>query len=409
MAGLAAAVKLSKAGHSVMLYEAASHAGGRCRSFYDTTLECEIDNGNHLLLSGNKAAIDFLKTIGAEHTLIGPKEPIFRFFDVRNGSHWCVRPNLGRIPWWIFRQNRRVPGSTWVDYLSAIKLMYASPSSTITDVFNTEGPLFERFWEPLAISVLNTPANKAVASLLWPVFAETFGRGGYASRPMVARKGLSDSFVDPAIRFLKKNATKIKFGSRLRSIRRTGDKSFITQLIFADREVTVAKDEATILALPAPITGSLLKEIEAPIAHNPIVNVHFKLNTQRPQDLPVNFIGIIGGNAEWIFLRGDIISITISAADKFVTKSAEEIIELTWKDISCALNLNIDAPKQARVVKEKRATFAQTPESLKLRAETSTSTLNLKLAGDWTKTDLPATIEGAIRSGNAAADAIIKQ
>ena len=98
MAGLAAAVKLSEAGHLVTLYEAANHAGGRCRSFHDSTLDCVIDNGNHLLLSGNTAVFKFLKTIGSEHTLIGTKEPIFKFIDVRDGKRWSVRPNIGRIP-----------------------------------------------------------------------------------------------------------------------------------------------------------------------------------------------------------------------------------------------------------------------------------------------------------------------
>jgi len=407
MAGLAAAVKLSEAGHLVTLYEAASHAGGRCRSFHDTALDCVIDNGNHLLLSGNTAVFKFLKTIGAEHTLVGPKEAIFKFIDVRDGKRWSVRPNMGRIPWWIFCADRRVPRSSWVDYLSALKLFYASPNKTLTEILSPSGRLFERYWEPLAVSVLNTPANQAAASLLWPVFAETFGRGGYASRPMIARKGLSDSFVDPAITLLTKHKAKIKFGSRLKRIEKSAGMKHIKSLVFADQKVSIPKNEAVILALPASITGSLMTEVKFPAVHNPIVNVHFKLNLHQPPDSPVNFIGIIGGTAEWLFVRGDIVSITISAANKHVSKSAEEIINLTWSDVASALGLDVNTPKQARVVKEKRATFAQTPESLKLRAKTNTDISNLKLAGDWTDTGIPATIEGAIRSGYAAADSIL--
>ena len=407
MAGLAAAVKLCEAGHLVTLYEAASHAGGRCRSFHDAALDCVIDNGNHLLLSGNTAVFKFLKTIGAEHTLIGPKEPIFKFIDVRDGKRWSVRPNMGRIPWWIFCADRRVPRSSWVDYFSALKLFFASPNKTLTEILSPSGRLFERYWEPLAVSVLNTPVNQAAASLLWPVFAETFGRGGYASRPMIARKGLSDSFVDPAVTLLTKRKAKIKFGSRLKRIERSADMKHIKNLVFADQNVEIPENEAVILALPASITGSLLTEVKFPAVHNPIVNVHFKLNSRQPFDLPINFIGIIGGTAEWLFLRGDIVSITISAADKHVSKSAEEIIDLTWSDVVSALGLDVNTPKQARVVKEKRATFAQTPESLALRAKTNTNTFNLKLAGDWTDTGIPATIEGAIRSGYSAADSIL--
>ena len=407
MAGLAAAVKLSEAGHLVTLYEAANHAGGRCRSFHDSALDCVIDNGNHLLLSGNTAVFKFLKTIGSEHTLIGTKEPIFKFIDVRDGKRWSVRPNIGRIPWWIFCADRRVPRSSWFDYLSALKLFFASPNKTLTEILSPNGRLFERYWEPLAVSVLNTAADQAAASLLWPVFAETFGRGGYASRPLIARKGLSDSFVDPAIKLLTQHKAKIKFGSRLKGVERSADMKHMKKLVFADQKVGISKGDAVILALPASITGSLLREVESPALHNPIVNVHFKLKSHQPSDLPVNFIGIIGGTAEWLFLRGDIVSITISAADKHVSRSAEEIIDLTWSDVVSALGLDSNTPKQARVVKEKRATFAQTPESLKLRAKTNTKTLNLKLAGDWTDTGIPATIEGAIRSGYTAADSIL--
>jgi len=407
MAGLAAAVKLSEVGHSVTLYEASSHAGGRCRSFYDTALDCIIDNGNHLLLSGNTAVFEFLKTIGAEHTLIGPKEPIFKFIDVRDGAQWSVRPNMSRIPWWIFCADRRVPCSSWVDYISALKLFFASPNKTLTEILPPSSPLFERYWEPLAVSVLNTPVDQAAASLLWPVFAETFGRGGHASRPMIAKKGLSETFVDPAITLLTKQKAQIKFGSRLKMVERSADMKHMKNLVFADQKVSIPRNEAVILALPAPITGSILKEVRVPTEHNPIVNVHFKLDLRQPSDLPVNFIGIIGGTAEWLFLRGDIVSITISAADKQVGKSAEEIIDLTWSDVVSALGLDINTPKQARVVKEKRATFSQTPGSLKLRAKTNTVTSNLKLAGDWTDTGIPATIEGAIRSGFAAAGSIL--
>lgn len=407
MAGLAAAVKLSEAGHLVTLYEAANHAGGRCRSFHDSALDCVIDNGNHLLLSGNTAVFKFLKTIGSEHTLIGTKEPIFKFIDVRDGKRWSVRPNIGRIPWWIFCADRRVPRSSWFDYLSALKLFFASPNKTLTEILSPNGRLFERYWEPLAVSVLNTAADQAAASLLWPVFAETFGRGGHASRPLIAKKGLSDSFVDPAITLLTKHKAKIEFGSRLKGVERSADMKHMKNLVFADQKVSISKDDAVILALPASITGSLLTDVESPALHNPIVNVHFKLNSYQPSDLPVTFIGIIGGTAEWLFLRGDIVSITISAADKHVSRSAEEIIDLTWSDVVSALGLDANTPKQARVVKEKRATFAQTPESLKLRAKTNTKTLNLKLAGDWTDTGIPATIEGAIRSGYTAADSIL--
>ena len=409
VAGLSAAVSLAHAGRQIFLYESSTHAGGRCRSYHDTTLNRIIDNGNHLLLSGNKAVMDYLQIIGAENSLVGPREPAFHFFDVITSDRWCVRPNLGCFPWWIFSNKHRVPGSSAIDYLKAIKLAKATPETLVTDVFDPHDPLFERYWEPLAVSVLNTPANEGAAQLLWPVLLETFGRGGKYSRPLIAKKGLSDSFVDPALIYLENAGVKIRFGARLRSVRKSQDGSTLSVLNFSDADVELGNDDTIILALPAPVLGSILEDISTPQFHYPIVNVHFRLSTPPTSMGTASFMGIVGGTAEWLFIRDDIISVTVSAAKELAEKPASEIIALTWLDISKALKVKESLPRLARVVKEKRATFAQTPQSLQLRASTDTAIKNLKLAGDWTNTGIPATIEGAIRSGKSAAKAVLSE
>jgi hypothetical protein len=113
-------------------------------------------------------------------------------------------------------------------------------------------------------------------------------------------------------------------------------------------------------------------------------------------------MGLVGGFAHWIFVRDDIVSITISAAREEAQLDAEEIAARCWADVQVALGIKGDLPP-FRVVKEKRATFAQDPASVAKRPGASTSLANLFLAGDWTNTGLPATIEGAIRSGRTAA------
>ncbi|MBO43781.1 MAG: hypothetical protein CMM28_08660 [Rhodospirillaceae bacterium] len=409
IAGLSAAVSLAHVGHRIFLYESSTHAGGRCRSYHDTTLDCMIDNGNHLLLSGNTAVMDYLRIIGAENSLVGPREPAFHFFDVTTSERWCVKPNLGRFPWWIFSNKHRVPGSNAIDYLKAIKLAKATPDTLVTDVFDPHDSLFERYWEPLAVSVLNTPANEGAAQLLWPVLLETFGRGGKYSRPMIAKKGLSDSFVDPALTYLENAGAKIRFGARLRGILKSQDGFTLSVLNFSDGIVELGNNDSVIFALPAPVLGDIFKDISPPRLHYPIVNVHFRLGTPPTSIGTTKFMGIVGGTAEWLFIRGDVISVTVSAAKELAEKPASEISALTWLDISKALKLNESLPKLVRVVKEKRATFAQTPQSLQLRANTDTAIKNLKLAGDWTNTGLPATIEGAIRSGKSAAKAVLRE
>ena len=119
VAGLAAALSLTKAGRHVTIHEASPQAGGRCRSYIDRALGCRIDNGNHLLLSGNHANFAYLDEIGAADTMEGPARPLFPFYDVTTDEHWTLRPNLGRIPWWMLVPSRRVPGMRLRDALPA--------------------------------------------------------------------------------------------------------------------------------------------------------------------------------------------------------------------------------------------------------------------------------------------------
>ncbi len=102
LSGLSTALQLMDKGFKVQIHEAAGQAGGRCRSFHDAALDCLIDNGNHLLLSGNLSAMAFLRRVGAADRLAGPPEARLNFVDLRSGERWTFRPNRGVIPWWIF-------------------------------------------------------------------------------------------------------------------------------------------------------------------------------------------------------------------------------------------------------------------------------------------------------------------
>jgi squalene-associated FAD-dependent desaturase len=400
MAGLAAALRLSGAGRPTVLYEAAQHAGGRCRSFHDSSLDCEIDNGNHLLLTGNSAATAFIRETGAEDRFHVPDKPEIPFLDLRTGERWTIRPNSGPIPWWIFCPDRRVPGSRPRDYLAALRLRRAAAADTVEAVLGEQKALYERFWEPVAVAALNTPAPMATARLLWPVFAETFGRGGRFARPRFARQGLSHGLVDPAVALLRTRGVSIRFGHRLRATQRQDGR--ISRLDFNTGEEAVVPGDSVILAVPAAQAASLLPDVPAPTRFHPIVNVHYRLDDSpnEPNRRPI--LGLLGGVAEWLFVRGDIASVTISAADTAAEEQADAIARNVWTDVAKALELDGPMPKY-RVVKERRATFSQTPESERQRPDSATQIGNLFLAGDWTNTGLPATIEGAIRSGFRAA------
>jgi hydroxysqualene dehydroxylase len=405
VAGLSAAIRLAETGARVIVHEAAGQAGGRCRSFFDDVLGADIDNGNHLLLSGNRSAMRYLATIGAAHELLVMPTAAIPFVDLATGERWTVRPNRGPLPWWIFSKSRRTAGSRASHYLAAAKLATAGKAS-VADLFGRQTPTYKRFWEPLAVAVLNTSAAEGAAKLLWPVMTETLGRGEAAARPCIARDGLSKAFVDPALTWLAARGASVRFNDRLRAIRIEGNRA--AGLSFGDGEVALAPDDRVVLAVTPPVAEALLPSLKVPDDFRPIVNLHYKLAA--PATLPggLPLVGLVGGTAQWLFVRGNILSVTISAGEREVDEPAEKLIDIVWRDIARALALGDAPPPPCRVVKEKRATFAQTPAQLAKRPKADAGHANLVLAGDWTDTGLPATIEGAIRSGEIAVKILLR-
>jgi squalene-associated FAD-dependent desaturase len=401
IAGLACAVRLARQGRSVRLYEAAGQAGGRCRSYDDSRLERRIDNGNHLLLSANTEALSYVEEIGAGRSLIGPPRAAFPFVDLKSGERWTLRPGRGAVPWWLLNPARRVPGTGLGSYIAGLRLARAGPTDTVADCLDCHDPLWSRFWEPLTVAALNTAPEEASARLLWLVVRESFLRGEAACRPLIARDGLAASFVDPACAALRRAGAEISFNARLRALHTDGDR--VQALDFGAAPVALGPADWSVLALPPTVAAELLPELPVPDESRPIVNVHIRLDTppRLPPDLP--FLGLVGGSADWLFLRGDVVSLTVSAAAALAEERNEAIAERLWRDTAQALALPSEPAPLMRVIKERRATFAQTPASLSRRPPATTRWRNLLLAGDWTDTGYPATIESAVRSGRAAA------
>ena len=403
LAGLSAAVRLAAEGHRVTVHEAAPHAGGRCRSYFDQTLGMTIDNGNHLVLSGNRATLAFLATIGAADRLAGPPSAAVDFADLATGERWTLRPNEGRIPWWVFDSSRRVPGTRPLDYLPAARLLWAPPSQTIGAVLACRGPVYDRLLHPFLLAALNTEPPAASAALAGRVIRETLAAGGAACRPLVARDGLGATFVEPALRFLERHGGTVRFGRRLRAIGAADAADVVRDLAFGEEDsLHLGPADAMILAVPPPVAAALIPGLPVPSQFRAIVNAHYRIAP--PREFPP-MLGVINGLAEWIFAFPDRLSVTISGADRLLDTPREELAARIWRDIKQLADLPDPMPPW-QIVRERRATFAATPEQDALRPGPQTRWRNLALAGDWTATGLPATIEGAIRSGNRAAETI---
>lgn len=399
LAGLAAALALSRGDRTVVMHEASGHAGGRCRSFHDERLGCRIDNGNHLLLSANRAALGYLREIGAEDSLVASGKA-FPFLDLVSGTRWTVRPGDGWLGRRLLAPIRQVPGAQFSDLLGLLRLALAGKSTTVLQVLGP-GPLMERFWRPLTVAVLNAEPEAAAAGLLHAALRDLIADGGRGAVALTARHGLSESFVEPALAILARRGVKIGFHRRLRAI--DHDARAVSALHFQAGTVEITPADSVVLAVPPGAAADLLPDMPVPMASSPIVNAHFRL--EAPSRLPEGgvFLGLTGGTAQWLFLRDRIASVTVSAAETLVDRSADALVPTLWRDAAAALGMPASPPPPARVVKERQATFRQDPAGVARRPAARTGWVNLALAGDWTDTGLPATIEGAIRSGQAAA------
>ena len=400
LAGLSAAVRLASQGRAVTVHEATNQAGGRCRSYYDATLGMEIDNGNHLILSGNKAALSYLDMMGARAGLTGPSSASFPFIDLATGERWTVRANDGLIPWWILDPARRVPGARLSEYFALAKLLRAKAGATIGETIACSGPLYRRLIEPLLMAALNTEPPSGSAALAAAIIRETLAAGGRNYRPLIAQTGLSNVFVAPALRYIADHGGAVNYGRRLRQMAFAADR--VTALDFGDMRIDLTASDAVVLAVPPTVAGSLAPGLPTPTEFRAIVNAHFRID---PPEGLAPMIGVINGVTQWLFAFPGRLSVTISAADDLLDSSRDDLAQRIWREVADIANLTHDMPAW-QIVRERRATFAALPRQEAKRPAPQTAWENLVVAGDWTQTGLPATIEGAIRSGAKAAHTI---
>jgi hydroxysqualene dehydroxylase len=402
LAGLAAAVGLAARRIATVVHEATDQAGGRCRSYDDAASGMRIDNGTHILLSGNAAALGFLAHIGAAALVTGAARARFPFIDLATKQRWALDLGNGRLPLWVFDRRRRAPHTRVRDYVALGRLMWPAPDQPLGRVMSCSGPAYEQVMRPLLLAALNTDPSTASSHLARAVVRGSIAQGGMACRPYLAPRGLSAAFVEPAIAYLKSRGGAFRFGHQLRQCVVAADA--VTGLDFGDGVVTVGRDDAVVLAVPPYAACSIMPQLQAPDEFRAIVNAHFRI-VPPPGLEPM--LGILNGTAEWIFFFEDRISATISGADRFMQHTKDDLAKMIWLDVQSVANVPAELPPW-QIVRERRATFAATPSQNAKRPGVRTAWRNLALAGDWTDTGLPATIESAVRSGTRAANFVMR-
>ena len=400
LAGLAAAVKLAALQGAVVVHEATAYAGGRCRSYLDRTIGMTIDNGNHLVLSGNHAVTGFAEAIGSAAHLVGPPAAEFPFVDLASNERWRLRISDG-LPWWVFDAKRRVPGTRLTEYLRLVWLLRVTSDARVGDIIDCSGPLYHRLVHPLLLAALNIEPREGSAMLASAVVRETLAQGGRACRPLIARDGLGPTFIEPALKHLRERDVEMKLDHELHAIRFSDGR--IAELDFGADTVTLGADDMVILAVPSHAAASLVPGLSTPQGHRAIANAHFRIDV--PAGVPP-MLGIINGTIEWVFAFDGRLSVTISNADRLMDVPRAMLAQNIWQEVSRATGVAGELPPW-QIVRERRATFVATPEENAKRPAARTQWNNLIMAGDWTATGLPATLESAVRSGNRAAEIVM--
>jgi len=405
MAGLSAAVRLVHAGLDVSVHETAKQAGGRCRSFFDNALDATIDNGTHLLLSGNREVLAYVDLIGGRAALCETPRAAFDFKDLSTGQGWCVdlgASHAGSLIRWLLDPRRQPPGLKPFTFARDLWALSRDRSRNVADCVDVSSELFRTFWRPLCLAVLNAEPSEGAARLLWAVLRDTVLKGGAFAKPVLAPNGLGAALVDPARALLSARAVDVHFQRRVTGL--DGDGARVGTIRFSNAAEVLGESDAVILAVPHHNVSGLVAGIETPRGAQSILNVHYRV--AQPVEAP-RMLGIVGGEVEWLFQRGAVVSVTISGANAWMDKDTDAIAHTLWPEVAKALGEHGE-PLAHRVIKERRATFVATPAALAQRPNTRTHLNNLYLAGDWTDTGLPATLESAVKSGRLAAEAVVR-
>jgi hypothetical protein len=220
---------------------------------------------------------------------------------------------------------------------------------------------------------------------------------------LIAQGGLSPAFIEPALAYLTAHHAVLRLENQLHSIRYAETK--VAALDFGRDGIVIGADDAVILAVPPHAAASLVPGIEVPNAFSAILNAHFRI--EPPPKWPA-IAGVLNAMTEWLFAFPGRLSVTISAADRLMDEPREGLAKRIWAEVAAITGLPTALPPW-QIVRERRATVAATPEQNARRPPARTRWANLALAGDWTDTGLPATIESAIRSGRRAANLIGKR
>jgi squalene-associated FAD-dependent desaturase len=267
------------------------------------------------------------------------------------------------------------------------------------------------FWDPLAVAIMNEHTAAASASVFVRSMQQAFLRSRRSAALAIPRVGLSQLFAQPAVRFVQDRGGVVRLGCGVAEV--TLRDRTTTAVVL--RDGTVIDCGAAILAVPTHDLADLLPPAlrsdpalaaAASFPLSPIVSIHLWFDGEVMVE---PMIGVVGRTIEWIFRKPGYVSAVISAAHEEVGWTNERLAETALADLRAVVGARAGTPKRSLVIREKRATISLTPSVESARPDSRTGVSNLFLAGDWTATGLPATLEGAVVSGRRAAQLALEE
>ena len=427
-AGMAAAVALAERGIPVTLFESARQLGGRARGVLHQ--DTQLDNGQHLLLGCYRQTLNLIEQVG------GNLEQDFLRLPLQLDLHgqFALRAPRLPAPFHLLVALLRAQGLSWTERLSAARFMltlrrmnFKLPSPingrgdggegsdmTVTELlarYQQNPALVQKLWEPLCIAALNTPVHKASAQVLLNVLRDALHQKRADSDMLLPRIDFTTLFPLRAANYVVQRGGRVltscgvealrtlEHGMEITTAQACPEQSRRGSSVFS--HVICALPPVTAAKLLRPIAGlaPVIAQIEA-LQQQPIYTVYLQYPTH--VRLPQPMLGLHQRFSQWLFDKGQIagqhglIASVISAEGLHQQLSRDELAQKVITELTDEFGIT-DSPTWYKVIAEKRATFACTPDLQ--RPGQQTPLPRLLLAGDYTKGDYPATLEGAVQSG----------
>ena len=437
-AGLAAAIALQERRHQVTLLERRGVLGGRATSYRDAISGEDVDNGTHVMIGAYADTLDLVRRAGAQDLLLEQDDLHIDYVDDLGFTSLDCPPLVAPLHLLAGLLTLRVPWSVRFQALRlglAVRFGKTPDGITLAEYFRRtgQGEAARRLlWDPLALAILNESPERAAAVLFHRVYRDAFLRSHRASRLVFLRRGFGELTARLG-RYFEGRGGVLKRRTLAEAIEVRDDR--VTAVRYVQRaetrdairrgepdEVETIPADAVVAAVPWHALARLLPEAlraqepfasAAALRGSPIVSIEMWLD-RVVVDRPM--VGLREGDVQWVFDKGRLygrreapqhLAFIVSAAYRVSPRPNAELVAAA----EAALHRYFPAMEKARVLRslvmrEADATFASDPEAEAKRPPPLTPVRGLVLAGDWTATGLPATIEGAVRSGRRAADCV---